>query len=144
MGNFAFKEPPQLSPACGLAMDLAHGHSDRGEDGSLALLAEGTFMRVLALNRKRSERSRQRFVLMLAHLGNLLRTEGGEEILGAITKTFTLTTRETDLGGWYKKGTVIGFVCTELGPGSVKSILDALKSRLSAALQNDLNPEQMN
>jgi hypothetical protein len=63
MGNFAFKEPPQLSPACGLAMDLAHGHSDRGEDGSLALLAEETFMRVLALNRKRSERSRQRFVL---------------------------------------------------------------------------------
>ena len=144
MGNFAFKEPPQLTPDCGLAMDLAQGHSDRGEDGSLALLAEETFRRVLALNRKRSERSRQRFVLMLAHLGNLLRTEGGEEILGAITKTFTLTTRETDFGGWYKKGAVIGFICTELGPGSVKSILDALKSRLSAALQNDLNPEQMN
>src|ERR1039458_4003830 len=99
MGNFAFKEPPQLTPDCGLAMDLAQGHSDRGEDGSLALLAEETFRRVLALNRKRSERSRQRFVLMLAHLGNLLRTEGGEEILGAITKTLTLTTRETDLRG---------------------------------------------
>lgn len=144
MGISAFKEPPQLAPDCGSPIDLAHGHSGRGEDGSLALVAEETFRRVLSLNRKRSERSRQRFVLMLAHLGNLLRTEGGEAILGAITKAFTFTTRETDLGGWYTKGEVIGFIYTELGSGSVKSILKALKSRVSSALQNDLNPEQMN
>jgi exopolysaccharide biosynthesis polyprenyl glycosylphosphotransferase len=144
MGILAFKEPPQLSPDRGLAMDLAHGLSGCGEDGGLALVAEETFRRVLSLNRKRSERSRQRFVLMLVHLGNLLRTEGGGATLGAITKTLTLSARETDLGGWYKKGMIIGLICTELGPGSVKSILNALKSRASSALRNDLNPEQMN
>lgn len=42
MGILAFKEPPQLSPDRGLAMDLAHGLSGCGEDGGLALVAEET------------------------------------------------------------------------------------------------------
>src|ERR1022692_1916224 len=144
MGVLAFKEPPHRSPVRGLPRGHAHGRHGRAEDGGFTLVAEETFRRVLSLERKRSERSRQRFVLMLVHLGNLRRTEGGEAILGVIAKTLTLSTRETDLGGWYEKDIVFGLICTELGPGSVRSILNALKSGVFSALRNTLDPAQMN
>jgi lipopolysaccharide/colanic/teichoic acid biosynthesis glycosyltransferase len=100
--------------------------------------------KVLTLERKRSERSGQRFVLMLLHAGQLLRGEEREAILGAITRALSVSTRETDLLGWYKKDVVVGVICTEIGSGSMTSILSTLYSRVCTALRNNLNLEQMN
>lgn len=84
----------------------------------MILAPEDMFKRVLSLERKRSERSRQRFVLMLLHTGNLLQTERGEESLGGITKAIFQSIRETDLPGWYQKDQVLGVICTEIGSGA--------------------------
>jgi exopolysaccharide biosynthesis polyprenyl glycosylphosphotransferase len=102
------------------------------------------FRKVLSLERKRSERSRQRFVLMLLHADQLLQGEGREAVLDSITRALSASTRETDLHGWYRKDTVVGVVCTEIGSGSITSILSALHSRVCTALRNNLNLEQMN
>ena len=102
------------------------------------------FKRVLSLERKRSERSRQRFVLMLLHAGSLLRDDQGEAILGAITKAVFRAIRETDLPGWYEKDKVLGVICTEIGSGGMDSVLSALHLRVLTALRNDLSLEQMN
>jgi lipopolysaccharide/colanic/teichoic acid biosynthesis glycosyltransferase len=114
-----------------------------GEDG-LTLAPEGTFRKVLSLERKRCERSRQRFVLMLIHIGELFQTERGEAVLGGITKALAMSTRETDPRGWYIKDKVVGVICTEIGSGSNDFIIRALRSRVSSALRNDLNLKQMN
>ena len=103
----------------------------------MTLAPEEMFRRVLSLERKRSERSRQRFVLMLLHAGNLLQAEQGEAILGAITKGLSQSIRETDIPGWYQKDQVLGVICTEIGSGSMASILSALHSRVFSALRND-------
>lgn len=110
----------------------------------MILAPEDMFKRVLSLERKRSERSRQRFVLMLLHTGNLLQTERGEESLGGITKAIFQSIRETDLPGWYQKDQVLGVICTEIGSGSMSSILAALHLRVFSALRNDLSLDQMN
>ena len=110
----------------------------------MILAPEDMFKRVLSLERKRSERSRQRFVLMLLRTGNLLQAEHGEAILGEITKALFQSIRETDLPGWYQKDQVLGVICTEIGSGSMASILSALHLRVFSALRNDLNLEQMN
>jgi exopolysaccharide biosynthesis polyprenyl glycosylphosphotransferase len=102
------------------------------------------FRKVLSLERKRSERSRQRFVLMLVHTGMLLRAERREAMLGAITKALSVSTRETDLWGWYKKDMVVGVICTEIGLADITSILSALHSKVCAALRSNLDLEQMN
>jgi len=102
------------------------------------------FRKVLSLERKRSERSRQRFVLMLLHADQLLQGEGREAVLDSITRALSASTRETDLHGWYRKDTVVGVICTEIGSGSMTSILSALHSRVCTALRNNLNLEQMN
>jgi exopolysaccharide biosynthesis polyprenyl glycosylphosphotransferase len=81
---------------------------------------------------------------MLVHAGELFQAEGGGAILDAITRALSMSTRETDLHGWYKKDMAVGVIFTEIGSGSMTSILSALYLRVCTALRNNLNPEQMN
>ena len=108
------------------------------------LVPEDMFRRVLSLERKRSARSGQRFVLILLNLGAALRGEGQDAGLDSITKALVLATRETDLLGWYKDGEQVGAICTEVGSGSVNSILSTLDSRIRTALRSRLSLQQMN
>jgi hypothetical protein len=143
-GIFALRKPRKTSPDPRLQMNPTNGYAGRAEDGGLTLMPEDMFSKVLSIERKRSERSRQRFVLMLAHPGDLLQAERGEALLGAITEALSRSIRETDLWGWYKKDMVVGVICTEIGSGSMNSILRALHSRVSSVLRNDLTLEEMN
>lgn len=65
-------------------------------------------------------------------------------MLSTMTQALYMSIRETDLPGWYKKDRVLGVICTEIGSGSMASILTALHSRVFSALRNDLKLEQMN
>ncbi len=113
------------------------------EDQGFTLVSEELFRRVLTIERKRSERSRQRFVLMLLHVGKVIDTGRGKLILEGITEALSNSARETDLHGWYEDGSVIGVICTEIGRGDLASILSALNSRMTAALQTRLQLEQI-
>jgi len=144
MGIFTMRKPWKTSLDRGTQMNLTHVDAGRAEAGGTALVPEDMFRKVLSLERKRSERSRQRFVLMLVHTGKLLQAARREAILGAITRAISVSTRETDLWGWYEKDMVVGVICTEIGLGSMNSILSALHSRVSSALRNDLELEEMN
>lgn len=116
----------------------------RTDEGSLTLLSEPMFRKVLSLERRRSERSGQRFALMLVHAGELLQARLKDEILDAIVASLSVSTRETDLRGWYEKDTVVGVICTEIGSGTMTSVISALHSRVSGALRNGLCLEQVN
>jgi exopolysaccharide biosynthesis polyprenyl glycosylphosphotransferase len=144
MGILSLTRPRKTSPDRGSELNTTNGHAGRAEDASLTLESEDMFRKVLSLERKRSERSGQRFVLMLLHAGQLLQGEGGEAILDSIKRALLVSTRETDLHGWYKKDTVVGVICTEIGSGNITSILSALHSRVGTALRINLNLEQMN
>jgi len=144
MGIFTFRKPRKTSPDRRSRMNPTHGNGDLAKEGSVTLAPEDMFRRVLALERKRSERSRQRFVLMLLHTGNLLQAEQGEVFLGAITKGLSQSIRETDIPGWYQKDRILGVICTEIGSGNMTSILNALHSRVFSALRNDRDLAQIN
>ena len=144
MGILASRRHRKISPDRRSESNPANGYAGRAEDGGLTLVSEDMFRNVLSLERKRSERSRQRFVLMLLHTGELLQGKGAEAILDAIARALSRSTRETDSRGWYEKDMVVGVICTEIGSGSITSILSALDLRVCTALRNNLNPEQMN
>ena len=137
MGIFTFRKPRKTSPDRQSRINRANGNGNLTKEGSVTLAPEDMFRRVLSLERKRSERSRQRFVLMLLHTGNLLQAEQGDAILGAITKGLSRSIRETDIPGWYQKDRVLGVICTEIGSGSMASVLNALQSRVFSALRTD-------
>jgi exopolysaccharide biosynthesis polyprenyl glycosylphosphotransferase len=112
--------------------------------GSGVILApEEVFRKELSFERKRSERSRLRFVLMLVHAGDLFRAANSVVPLTAITKALAKTTRETDRSGWYKKDRVVGVICTDIGAENISGVLSALRTRVSSSLRASLSPEQM-
>jgi exopolysaccharide biosynthesis polyprenyl glycosylphosphotransferase len=138
------RRPRKTKPDSRSPLNPSNGYVGRAEDGSLMLMSEELFRKVLSLERKRSERSRQRFVLMLVHAGELLQAERGETVLGGIIRALSTSTRETDLHGWYHDGLVVGVICTEIGSADITSILSALHSKVCAALRSNLDLEQMN
>ncbi len=111
---------------------------------SSEILAQKPFLKMLALERKRTERSVRGFVLMLLDCGSLLKiahkAESFEKILHALSKS----TRETDITGWYKDRVVIGVIFTELGPAEGASVATALLTKVTNALCSTLSIEHIN
>lgn len=94
-----------------------------------------TFRTILMLERRRVERSRRPFVLVLldAHalLTNGIPTRWNERFISVVCDA----ARETDLVGWYEDGVVLGVIFTEINPAGNTPITELLHSKLVAALE---------
>ena len=107
----------------------------------LGMLPGELFMRMLCVERKRTERSGRRFVLMLLDAGRLMKP--GTQVAGKLMGAITQSTRDTDLRGWYEDG-IIGVIFTEVGPGDEKQIVRSLSTKVTDALYDALTLDQMN
>ena len=101
-------------------------------------LNEDAFKRVIAIERKRTERSKSPFVLMLLEVTNPQNEERSKKALEAITGALITSCRDTDLVGWYKEQAIIGAMFTGLAGNDKNSILSAILSRVSETLRNEL------
>jgi lipopolysaccharide/colanic/teichoic acid biosynthesis glycosyltransferase len=96
------------------------------------------FLRMLFLERKRSERSERPFVLMLLECTKLLR-HGDQGVLDRVLSALVSSTRDTDVKGWYDEHVTIGVIFTELGSkADGKSVANALLSKVTSALASML------
>lgn len=105
---------------------------------------EDVFCRIIALERKRSERSRKPFLLMLLDMGEQLPTEKNGKTLGKILTALTGATRETDVTGWYKNRSVVGVMFTEISSEERDTIVGTMIARVSETLRQVLTYEQFN
>src|SRR5215469_8580280 len=108
-----------------------------GAAGSLAdeeVLDERAFSKMLYLERKRAERSNNRFVLMLLESATLLKSGSEESVAVKILSAVSQSTRETDVKGWHKDGNSIGVIFTEIGAAEGRAVTAALLSRITDAL----------
>lgn len=108
------------------------------------VLDEEAFQRMISLERKRSERSRKPFLLMLLDTGSSPASEKNTNVLRNIVTALLVSTRETDVTGWYKDQAVVGVMFTELVVAEKSSILGAMFSRVSSTLKDNLTFEQFN
>ena len=108
------------------------------------ILNEGAFHRMISLERKRTERSRKPFLLMLLDMGDGLRSDNNEKALDKILSALSLSTRETDVTGWYKNNAVVGVMFTEFGVDDRNTILTTLMTRVSETLRNNLSAQHFN
>lgn len=112
---------------------------------SEGVLSEEAFQRMISLERKRSERSRKPFLLMLVDMGDHHRpSERTTKALSSILAAVSTSTRETDILGWYKNGCVVGVMFTEIGLEDRASVLSTMITRVSETLKNTLSFEQFN
>lgn len=107
-----------------------------------SILTEGSFGRMIALERKRTERSQKPFLLMLLDTGLCVPSDKNGKVLHKILSALSSSTRETDVLGWYKNNFVIGVMFTEIVIDDKNSILSTVLARVSGALRNNLGLEQ--
>jgi lipopolysaccharide/colanic/teichoic acid biosynthesis glycosyltransferase len=115
-----------------------------GSSGDRGVLNQETFHRMISLERRRTERSRKPFLLMLLDMGEQRPRETNTAILGKILAALSVSTRETDLAGWYQNDHVLGVMFTEIGLDDQSSIVSTMIGRLSTTLRTDLSLEQFN
>ncbi len=107
------------------------------------LLPEPIFLRALRLERKRAERSRKPFVLMLLDLPAPLPNGKGGNLLSKTVPAILSSTRETDIAGWHQENSALGVIFAELGAANTMSTLGALRARVTTLLQSVLRAEEL-
>jgi lipopolysaccharide/colanic/teichoic acid biosynthesis glycosyltransferase len=105
------------------------------------ILQEETFHTMLTLERRRAERSRKPFVLMLLDASSFVDAKTGDRFLSRVTSVLLKCTRETDLVGWHKKGMVLGVIFTEVSLEFEQPITEILHSKVMNALHDELSGE---
>lgn len=112
--------------------------------GERQVLDEDLFRRMLSLERKRAERSRKAFLLMLLDIGNSNSAQRDAKGLTNIVSTLVVTTRETDITGWYQDHSVVGVMFTELIIDEKETLLTTILERVTNALKGNLTFELFN
>ena len=113
-------------------------HSDGAEPEGL--LAENVFHSMLTLERRRAERSRKPFVLML--LDANLENGTAEQILRQAVDIVVSSKRETDLVGWYKQGAILGVIFTEVNLEGELSITETLRTKVETVFVKHLGRDR--
>jgi exopolysaccharide biosynthesis polyprenyl glycosylphosphotransferase len=106
------------------------------------VLDEVFFRRMITRERKRTERSKTPFLLMLLDLGSNIRSEGKGEALCQLLSALSYSTRETDVTGWYWEDAVIGIMFTEITLDEQRSIPTTMMERVSEILRGHLSLQQ--
>ena len=124
----------------GVALNPLHGASSLGDS---RILDAEAFRRMIILERKRSERSRKRFMLLLLDMGDRPSEKNGK-ILGKILSVLSVSTRDTDVTGWYANECVVGVMLTEIANVDINAVPGAILARVTDALRGNLTFEQFN
>lgn len=132
-------------------MSLSRQNSARNGDDSLlepslnvkrAPLAEAAFRQMIAVERKRTERSKAPFLLMLLETDLAEGSREGAATLESVTRVLLSTSRDTDLVGWYKEKVILGAIFTGLVVNDRGSILDAFLTKVNNSLRDELTEAQ--
>ncbi len=105
------------------------------------MLSEETFHRMITLERRRSERSQRPFVLLLIDTGRAYPDEKQSRALLEVLSALQGATRETDVTGWYKTGSIVGIMFTEIVLDN-NAVLSTILSRIGAVLRDRLDTDQ--
>ena len=114
----------------------------RSEAQVREILDEKTFRRTIAIERKRTERTGEPFLLMLLECVECREpgkcTHGIDNLINVLLSA----TRETDAVGWYKENSAIAILFTGLVADCKNTCVGAILNRVSSALQDKLFFEQ--
>jgi lipopolysaccharide/colanic/teichoic acid biosynthesis glycosyltransferase len=108
------------------------------------VLDEQLFHRTVSLERKRAERSRRSFLLVLLDLRTVLAANSNRKILNTILSSLWRTTRETDVTGWHRSNAVLGVMFMDVPTEGRTPIVGALLTRIGGDLYNSLTFDQFN
>jgi len=124
--------------------DIVDPIFDGAAYGDREVLVEEAFRRRIAIERKRTERSREPFLLMLLEAGATQNGDAPDKTLTGIVAAMQCSTRETDVVGWYRDRNTVGVIFTGLVVSDKNSVLSTILGRVSTALQQEVTLERFN
>jgi lipopolysaccharide/colanic/teichoic acid biosynthesis glycosyltransferase len=103
------------------------------------VFGEDAFVSLLYLERRRAERAKKRYVLVLVDVKHAIEAKHctSEEITRALCEIM----RETDVIGWYVQDSLIGIIGVEIGQASAQEVRKTLSEKLRRALLPIMGPE---
>jgi len=104
------------------------------------ILPVDSFRRMLCLERRRAERSRNLFLLMLVDARKVSGMDSREEFFKTLTLALSSAIRETDICGWYEDS-VLGVIFTEIREIDSSSLLRMEHAKVMTALRNRQDSE---
>jgi lipopolysaccharide/colanic/teichoic acid biosynthesis glycosyltransferase len=109
-----------------------------------APLNEEIFRRMIAIERKRTERSKAPFLLILLEVVSDDGRKKERQTLSLIASALLASSRDTDLVGWYKDSTIVGAMFTGLVVHDKRTVLDTFLTKITSSLHDELTAEQFN
>lgn len=107
------------------------------------VLDPAAFHRMMSLERKRTERSRMPFVLMLLDAGAELTADTSSQRFGRMVEALTHLVRETDFVGWYETNSVIGVVFSGLADADREAVVSTISQRMQSLAVQYLTADQL-
>ena len=110
--------------------------------GIVRPLPEKAFRQLLCHERKRSDRSRKSFLLMLVkHKTPSLNHD--RPALERVLRPVATMIRDTDTLGWFESNSSLGVIFSELGNAELSAAVESIEAKTLAALQRVFNADQL-
>jgi hypothetical protein len=103
---------------------------------------EELFHRLLTLERKRSDRTGEPFLLVLIQSEVLVR-RGAEQSIGNIGIALAAAVRVTDVTGWHRNHSVIGLIFTSFKGAGKTDIQSAISFKIQRILRENLDASEV-
>ena len=107
------------------------------------VLCEEAFIRMIAVERKRTERTKLPFLLMLIDAPGEEDSDSGKISLDGVAYSLASSTRETDLVGWYKNNATVGVLYTGITIKESRSVVAPILKRVNQTLECELTADQV-
>ena len=98
---------------------------------------ERYFNNLLVVERKRSERSRKPFLLMLIDISKVA-ANGQNSFIRKLSNVLEISSRDIDIKGWYKNKKILGIIFTESQKGCWKILVTKIKTNISDMLKPEI------
>ena len=114
------------------------GAHDGVFDTEFGFYSEEHFQEMMAVERKRSERSEKRIILLMIDIHKIFNALPRNEIARKCAQALRHATREIDVRGWYKSNHTIGIIYTEVKAAGKESILQKNQETLLRVFGREL------
>jgi len=121
----------------------SHYRQEVLRDAHYGIYFERYFREMLCLERKRAERSKKPFLLMLVYPDGDRANEDRDKVLNRICQVALSCTREIDIKGWYHDQEVVGVIFIEIGETGLDDAKEGIYEKIHAHMVNSLDSDQL-
>jgi len=108
-------------------------------DGNSAFFDQPHFHHLLRIERRRTERSKKPFLLVLLDISRLVKTTPNPKTVDEIKMSLNILVREVDVRGWYQNQKIIGVLITDIAQLD-QAFIDRVIRKIYDRFYETLNP----